>query len=223
MFTEGPFIQRYQMAADAGFKAVESGFPYGLSLDTVLQSKTRADVEQVLINIYTGDTTKGEIGFAAVPGKEKEFRNSLDITVEYAKALGAKKMHIMSGKVENPIENYDETLEQNLHYAVQILEKENIMGLLEPINKYSVPYYYMNSFEKAVAVIDKINSPNLKLMLDVFHLQQICGDISHKIENLMKYVGHVQVAQVPNRNEPHMCGELDYKYNINHKQQHWKD
>lgn len=38
-----------------------------------------------------GDVTKGEMGFAAIPGKEKEFQESIKVTVEYAKALGVKK------------------------------------------------------------------------------------------------------------------------------------
>lgn len=59
----------------------------------------------------------------------------------------------------------------------------------------------------------KINHPNLRVMLDIFHLQQISGDITHHIRGeLMDYVGHIQVAQVPNRNEPNTAGEINYPY-----------
>lgn len=53
----------------------------------------------------------------------------------------------------------------------------------------------------ALDIIKRINSPNLKLMLDVFHLQQICGDISHSIANFMPYVGHVQVQKISSQND----------------------
>lgn len=118
MFQEVPsFIDRYQAAKDAGFKAVESGFPLGFSVHQVAQAKEDAGIQQILINVFTGnlpsihfefspgcfirnlliiysligDTSKGELGFAAVPGKEKEFRDSVDLTIQYAKALDCKR------------------------------------------------------------------------------------------------------------------------------------
>ncbi|XP_018569183.1 putative hydroxypyruvate isomerase isoform X2 [Anoplophora glabripennis] len=213
LFPEKPLLERYKLAKDAGFKAVETGFPLGLSKDQVVIAKNAAGVQQILINIYTGDVTKGELGFAAIPGKENEFKKSIETTIDYAKALGAKKIHIMAGKVEGNVTTaHDSVYENNLRYAVELLEKENILALIEPINKYSIPHYYMNSFEKALSVIEKINSPNLKLMLDVFHLQLIRGNISNTIKELIKFIGHVQIAQAPNRNEPNTPGEINYKY-----------
>nr|CAH7749079.1 unnamed protein product [Callosobruchus chinensis] len=213
MFTENSFLERYNLAKSAGFKAVESGFPHGIEKEHVVDAKNAAGVDQILINVYTGDVTKGQLGFAAVPGKEKEFRDSLVRTLEYARALGAKKVHIMAGKVEEQITaKHDSTYVDNLKYAAKILEKENILGLIEPINGYSVPHYYMNNYEKAVSVIKQVDSPNLKLMLDVFHLQLIKGNITNTMKELKDIIGHVQIAQVPNRNEPNTYGELSYQY-----------
>lgn len=213
MFPECPsFLGRYQLAKKVGFKAVESGFPLGFSVEQVVEAKTKANVQQVLINVFTGDVTKGDLGFAALPGEEANFQNSIELTIEYAKALECKKIHVMSGRVETLTKGNDEAYENNLRYAVKRFEEENIVGLIEPINSHTVPNYYMNSFEKGLAFIQKINSPNLKLMLDIFHLQQICGNLTYSIRHYLPYVGHVQVAQVPDRNEPDTPGEIDYKY-----------
>ncbi|CAG9855206.1 unnamed protein product [Phyllotreta striolata] len=213
LFPERNLLERYQLAKDAGFKAVETGFPFGFEKDEVVKAKNAAGIQQILINIYTGDVTKGELGFAAIPGKENEFKSSIEKTIEYAKSLGAKKIHIMAGKLDGcPTEANDCAYENNLRYAVKLLEKENILGLIEPINSYSVPNYYMNSYEKAISVLKRINSPNLRLMLDIFHLQLIKGDITHTIQQLKEYIGHVQIAQAPNRNEPNTPGELNFKY-----------
>ena len=38
-----------------------------------------------------GDTSKGELGFTAIPGKEQDFKSSIEKTIEYAKALDCKK------------------------------------------------------------------------------------------------------------------------------------
>ncbi|KAL3267739.1 hypothetical protein HHI36_006866 [Cryptolaemus montrouzieri] len=124
LFTESSFLERYQLAKNAGFKCVETGFPVGLSKEQVAEAKKSANVEQVLINVYTGDVSKGELGFAAIPGKEQEFKDSIQKTIEYAKALGARKIHIMSGKLTDEVTKAnDEVYEKNLKYAVKLLEK----------------------------------------------------------------------------------------------------
>ncbi|XP_033216452.1 putative hydroxypyruvate isomerase [Belonocnema kinseyi] len=213
MFLESPtIIGRYQLAKDAGFKAVESGFPLGFSIEQVVEAKTKAGVDQVLINLFTGDVDKGEVGFAAIPGKEENFEKSVDLTIEYAKALSCKKIHIMAGSVEVLTKANDEVFERNIRHAVSKFEANDIMGLIEPINPYDLPNYYMDSAEKALAIVKKINSPYLRIMLDVFHLQQICGNLTRVIRECLPYTGHVQVAQVPDRHEPDTAGELDYVY-----------
>lgn len=128
--------------------------------------------------------------------------------------LGNFRIHIMSGKTENNerTQQQYETYESNLRFAETRLKHEGIIGLIEPINNYSVPQYFLNSFEKAIEVVKKINSPNIRLMVDVFHLQQIQGNLSRSIKEFMPYTGHIQIAQVPNRNEPNTNGEIEYKY-----------
>ena len=213
MFTEAPSItERYRLAKEAGFKAVESGFPFGYSVKDVSEARKKADIEQILINVYTGDVTKGELGFAAVPGQEENFKKSIDTTIEYSKALNCLRIHIMSGKVNQISTTNDSTYLNNLLYAVEKFEKEKIIGVIEPINNITVPDYYMNSFQKGLELVKTINSPFLKLQLDVFHLQHISGNITRNIKELMPYIGHVQIAQVPNRHEPDTPGEIDYKY-----------
>ncbi|XP_076753659.1 hydroxypyruvate isomerase-like protein Gip [Xylocopa sonorina] len=213
MFTETPsIIERYKLAKEAGFKAVESGFPFGFSLKEVSEAKQNAGVEQILINVFTGDVSKGELGFAAIPGEEENFKKSINLTIEYAKALNCKKIHVMSGKVNEITPSNDDVYVKNLRYAVEKFQKEGIIGVIEPINNITVPNYYMNSFQKGLDVVKKINSPNLKLQLDIFHLQHICGNITENIKKLLPYTGHVQIAQVPDRHEPDTPGEIDYKY-----------
>nr|XP_023020926.1 putative hydroxypyruvate isomerase [Leptinotarsa decemlineata] len=123
------------------------------------------------------------------------------------------RIHIMSGVVEGPVtSSHDTTYVNNLRYAVQLLQKENILGIIEPINSYSVPNYYMNCYKKALSTVKEINSSHLKIMLDIFHLQLIKGNIGNTIKELKEYIGHIQIAQVPNRNEPDTEGEINYKY-----------
>jgi len=203
-------LERYSLAAKSGFTSVECAFPYSNPLEKVVQAKTDANVQQILINAPRGEPN--ELGFAAIPNMEDSFRSSIDLAISYAKALNCSKIHVMAGIVVQPTEVNHQTYEKNLTYAAQIFETKGIVGVIEPINKYSAPGYYLNSYERAIDVLKKINSPNLKLQLDIFHLQQIKGDLTNSIKSLLPYVGHIQLAQVPARNEPNTPGEIDYNY-----------
>lgn len=215
MFLECPsLLERYSLAKKAGFRAVEVGFPYTHSIEELKKAKEDAGLEQVLINVYVGDVTKGELGFAAIPGQEESFQASVLKAVSYAKALNCKLIHVMSGAVRTPTSVNHETYEKNIRWATHVFEKEDIVGLIEPINQRSVPNYYLSSYVTAVDVVKKINSRNLKIMLDVFHLQQLHGNLTSNIQSLASdgLIGHVQIAQVPLRGEPNSSGEINYGY-----------
>lgn len=119
----------------------------------------------------------------------------------------------MAGKLtDNPRSEHLKTYISNLKYAGRMLEENNIIGLIEPINNYSLPNYFLSNYEVAIKVLKEVNSSNLKLMVDVFHLQHIKGNISNTFNELSEYIGHVQIAQVPHRHEPDVPGELDFAY-----------
>lgn len=213
MFQESiSLLDRYSLAKQYGFNAVECAFPYDYPVTEVQNAKENANVDQILINVFPGNVSQGELGFAAIPGKQEEFRKSIDLSVTYAKALKCRRIHIMAGIVQSPNVDHDEVYKCNLQHAVNIFEKEQLLGLIEPINTYSVPNYYLNSYEKALIFIKEINSPNLKLQLDIFHLQLLKGNLTNNIKTFFPYTGHIQIAQAPNRNEPDTLGEINYSY-----------
>ncbi|XP_064122885.1 putative hydroxypyruvate isomerase [Macrobrachium nipponense] len=215
MFTEaGGLLARYKAAKKAGFLAVECAFPYSVPVEDVASVLRETGLKQVLITSYPGNLEEGELGFAAVPGQEERFKESLERSIAYAKGLSCHKLHIMSGMRSH---NHDEathlaTLESNLRYAVSRLVAEDIVGFIEPLNPVSNPGYFLNNFPTAAMLIKKIDSPNLRLQLDIFHLQMIAGNVANNIRELMPLTGHIQVGQAPHRHEPSCPGELDYVY-----------
>ncbi|XP_066587518.1 putative hydroxypyruvate isomerase [Prorops nasuta] len=211
-FETSNILERYQLAKNAGFKAVESGFPLGYSIDEVVKAKEAANIDHILINVFTGDVKNGELGFAAQPGKEREFKSSIETTINYAKRLNCKMIHVMSGKVESATPDHDKIYESNLLYATKKFEENGIVGVIEPINNITVPNYYMSSFQKGLDIVKRINSNNLKLLVDIFHLQHISGNITHNLNEFFPYIGHIQIAQVPSRHEPDTDGEINYRY-----------
>nr|XP_046248828.1 putative hydroxypyruvate isomerase isoform X1 [Scatophagus argus] len=228
LFTELPdFSQRMYAAASAGFQAVEAAWLYDTDLQDLQRAKEATEVEVVLINTPPGDVKAGELGLGAVPGRQAEFRRGLELALKYARALGCKRIHLMAGRVPVGSHRKDVAKEmeaifvQNLSYAADILSKEGITGLIEPINtRITDPRYFLDSPHHAAAILEKVGKTNIKLQMDVFHWQIMDGNLTQNIEKYFPIIGHVQIAQVPGRNEPNTAGELNYSYLFNTLEKH---
>lgn len=210
LFTEGGkhVSERIHMAHRAGFKAVEIPFPNS-GLEEVLQAKEETGIHIELININLGDS---KFGSASIPGAQEKFKNQLNETIEFAKKVLCKKIHIMAGLTEGDSKEHLLTYKNNLKYSAEILKMEDMVGLIEPINKFALPSYFMNSFETACGIIREINSKHIRLLMDLYHLQHITGNITRSFIDFKEIIGHIQIAQVPHRHEPNVTGELDFTY-----------
>lgn len=216
LFTEFPFLERFEKAYQAGFKAVEYLFPYAFDAQELAGKMEQFGFEQALFNMPAGDWNAGERGFAAIPGREDEFKESIDLALMYAKALNCKKVHAMSGIVDPRFtrEQHIDTFVSNIRYAANKFAKENIELMIEPLNDRDVPNYFIAHQREAVALIKQVDCPNVKLQLDLYHAQIMDGDLSRLIHELASYTGHVQIASVPARHEPSE-GELNYPHLFN--------
>jgi len=211
MFGEDSNLEdRYISAKKAGFQAVECAFPYSIPIDKFKSKIEETGLQQILLNTFPGDN----LGFAGRVGEEEEFMSSLKLSLQYCEASGAKLLHIMSGfKQENvsPAE-VKQVILKNLKLALPLLKEKGVTGLLEPINPNSIPNYNMDNYHLAMEIIKEIDDDQIRLQLDIFHLQQIQGNLTKSIEKLLPHTAHIQVAQVPSRNEPNTEGEIDYSY-----------
>ncbi|KAK6056484.1 putative hydroxypyruvate isomerase [Cooperia oncophora] len=209
---ELPLLQRYKAAAAAGFRQVEVSLPYSEKAEELKNAADSFGLAHTLINAPTGDWSRGFRGLAALPACKTEFRESIDTAIHYAKTLKCDKVHVMAGIPTSSAADVPKLYLDNVAYAAEKLGKADIMCLIEPINHYTVPGYYLSSYEQAKTIIDAVKLPNLKIQYDVFHAQQICGQISATIEKYKDVIGYIQIAQVPSRDEPNTPGEIDYKY-----------
>ncbi|MCY0148793.1 TIM barrel protein [Hoeflea sp. G2-23] len=208
MFTEHGFLDRFQAAADAGFDAVEFQFPYEFRAADIAARSTAAGVEVVLFNLPPGDWEAGERGLAALPGRRAAFDQSVGTGLDYAAALGTKRLHVMAG-IGNPADAAtDAAYVVSLNHAADAAAEAGVMLMIEPINGRDMPGYFLNDFDQAVALIDRLGRPNIALQFDIYHRQILQGDVLSGLEQLLPVIGHVQIASVPGRNEPG-SGELD--------------
>ncbi|XP_041647673.1 putative hydroxypyruvate isomerase [Cheilinus undulatus] len=228
LFTELPdFSQRIYAAASAGFQAVEAAWLYDSDIQELQRAREATGVEVVLINTPPGDVKSGDLGLGAVPGREEEFRQGLDLALKYAKALECKRIHLMAGRIPLGLNRSEVAMEmettfvKNLTYAADVLSKEGISGMIEPINtRITDPRYFLDSPHQAAAILEKVGKANIKLQMDIFHWQIMDGNLTQNIQKYFPIIGHVQIAQVPGRNEPDSAGELNYSYLFKTLQNH---
>ena len=213
MFTESPFLDRFAAASDAGFRAVEFLFPYDHQPDTVANRAAAAGVDIILFNTPAGDWAAGERGIACLPGREDEFRAGVEKAFSYATSLGAKRIHAMAGIVPQSAncENYRATLIENLKYAARRLAKGGITVLLEAINTQDIPGFVVSTQADCHSICRAVDLPNMKMQMDLYHMQMMEGDLAKKLERYAQDCGHIQIAGCPGRNEPD-TGEIRYEY-----------
>ena len=208
IFQEVGFLDRFAAAAACGFNAVEYLSPYDHPPGVIAEQLTRHGLEQALFNMPPGDWAAGERGIGALPGREQEFRDGVETALVYAKATKCRLLHAMAG-VLPPGQDRAEAERAylgNLRHAA-----EGVTLVIEPINTRDIPDYFLNTTTQAMSVIERVERPNLKLQLDLYHVQIMEGDLAHRVQALAGHYPHVQIAGNPGRHEPDI-GEINYPF-----------
>jgi hydroxypyruvate isomerase len=211
MYGEHPFMERFAAAARDGFRGVEYLFPYGHPAIELRSRLNAAGVEQALFNAPPGDWEKGERGLASLPGREDEFKRSIDKALEYARVLGNRRVHVMAGLIGPHDERarHREVYVRNLAHAAREAASAAITIVIEPINTRDIPGFFLNRQDEAHAICADVGEPNLRVQMDLYHCQIVEGDLTMKMRQYITRIGHVQIAGVPERHEPDL-GEVNY-------------
>lgn len=211
LFTEVDFLDRFKLASQAGFKAIEYLFPYQWDKQ-LLADKIKANhLLQTLHNIPAGDWSAGDRGIACIPGREGEFQDGVGKAIEYAKALECPKLNCLAGV---PPEDADpekvrQILVDNLIFAAKALEKEGITMVVEALNNLDVPGFYFVHIEDILTVKREIGQSNIYVQYDVYHMQIMEGNLINTINRNISEIGHIQIADNPGRHEPG-TGEINF-------------
>jgi len=220
MFNEVPFLERFAAAAGAGFDGVEYLFPYEFTPDAIASELKKHGLTNVLFNLPPGDWAAGERGITCLPGREEEFRAGVVKAADYAKALGTTRVHAMAGILPSGTSAAEAhaTYIANLKYAAAEFDQHGITLLIEAINTRDMPGFFLNTQAQAFAVLEEVGAGNLKMQMDLYHMQVMEGDLAMKLSKYAAHCGHVQIASVPKRNEPD-SGEVNYPYLFAHLDQ----
>ena len=212
LFTENSFLERFGKASENNFQAVEFQFPYEFSPEIIKEKLDKFNLDLSVFNSLPGNFKNGDRGLACLPKRKEEFQRTIIQSIEYAKIIKCKKIHIMSGiqGSKNDLA-YRDTYIENLQWACDKFSEEDLTVLIEPINSRNIPDYFLSSTDMAIKIIELTAKKNIKLLFDIYHHQIIRGDVTKYLKNIYSYIGHIQIAGIPDRNEPDIS-EIDYKF-----------
>ena len=217
LFTELPFLDRFDAAARAGFEAVEFLFPYAFEAQEIRSRLDANNLKLVLHNLPAGDWEAGERGIACHPDRVQEFREGVGRAIGYAQALGVQQLNCLAGKAPAGVDaaTLRRTFVDNLRFAAKALEAADINLLVEPINPFDIPGFYVTTSHQAIELLDEVGADNAFLQYDIYHAQRAEGEIAATLQKLMPRIGHIQLADNPGRNEPG-TGELNWSFLFQH-------
>lgn len=217
LFTEYDFLDRFKAASDAGFRGVEYLSPYEFPAEAIAAELEKYGLTQVLFNVPSGDWAAGERGIACHPDRTQEFRAGIAKAIEYAHVLGCTKVNCLAGIKPDDVTDDEaySVLVGNLRFAADRLEEAGISLVLEAINTRDIPGFFVSESRMAMGLIEDVGSSNLRYQYDIYHMQIMEGDIARTVQNLVNFIGHIQLADNPGRHEPG-TGELNYPFLLKH-------
>jgi len=213
LFTEVPFLDRFEAAAQAGFRGVEFQYPYAYPKEQLAERLAQHRLVPVLHNLPSGNWDAGERGIACLPDRVGEFQDGIGTAIEYARALGCAQVNCLAGIAPPGVSagRLEETFVENLRFAAPRLADAGIRLLIEPINTRDMPGFFLNYSHQALDLIDEVASDNLFLQYDIYHMQVMEGDLARTIEESLPRIRHMQLADNPGRNEPG-TGEIHFPF-----------
>ena len=217
LFTEVPFLERFERAAKAGFSTVELQFPYEAPAAVVRDRLLANRLTMVLHNLPAGDWQGGERGIACHPARVDEFRAGVARGIEYATTLGVPLLNCLAGIAPAGVSDTDlrRTFVGNVRYAARALQAQGLRLVIEPINRHDVPGFWLHTPSLGLSVLDEVNEANALLQYDIYHAQRSEGELAATLQIHLARIGHIQVADNPGRHEPH-TGEINYTFLFAH-------
>ncbi|RYX97990.1 MAG: hydroxypyruvate isomerase [Comamonadaceae bacterium] len=213
LFQQLPFRERFAAAAEAGFKAVETWFPYEIpagELSAILRDNGLACVG---INSPAGDVANGDWGLALDTSRRPQFEQSVDTAMRYAEAIDCPNVHVMAGNrvagvsEEQSMADYS----ASIALACDIARRHGRQVMVEALNVIDRPAYFLNRQDQALALIESLQVDNLGVMLDLFHVQRGEGNLVERMRKSLPHARHIQIADAPARHEPG-TGEINFGF-----------
>jgi hydroxypyruvate isomerase len=213
LFTELPFLDRFSAAHAAGFHTVEFMSPYDFDLGEIKARLKETGLRLILCNLPAGNWANGDRGTACNPARKAEFREGVARGIEAAKVLGFDRTNCLVGLKPEAVSEGEawETIVENVRFAAAALGREGIRLMVEPINRFDMPGFALNTCAGVLKLIGEVDHPNAYLQFDIYHARREGEDPAAILRNHLDRIGHIQIADCPGRHQPG-TGETDFRF-----------
>jgi hydroxypyruvate isomerase len=222
-FSELPYAERIRRVAELGFTAYEFWF-HDKRFDGRSLAPEKKDFDQIAeLNARHRLTTTdfvfnhpdGGVVASLIDAKDRpRLLDNIEAIIVLAKKIGCRSLISGSGNKVRGLarEKALDSMTEGLAALAPICQKNGITLIVEPFNsRVDHPDYFLDDPQTCVEVLRRVNSPNVKMLFDIYHMQIMHGHILSFVKENLAYIGHFHVAGVPGRHEP-SPSELDYPF-----------
>jgi len=213
IFLEVPFYERFKLVKEAGFDCLEFWTWEDKDIDRVLGLLSQYDLQLASIS--------GDRMYSLIINEErKQYLDYLAKSLQVALRLDCKHIVVHSNGIDKgKVTNDGATLSyarkvasmtRTLAEAAKMAEEAGVILVLEAVNTYTMPGYFLNTTVEAGDIVRVIGSPNLKILYDIWHMQQMEGNMVHYLTQYIDVLGYVHIGDVPERHEPG-TGEINFE------------
>ncbi len=204
LFTEVPMPERFALARQAGFQAVEIQFPYQWPAAQIGQALDDNGLQLVLFNVAADTLLEGGEGLAAVPGRQQDFRQAVALAAEYATLLKPACINVLPGRCyqRDAYTEYWATLCDNLRYACQLFAAQGVTTVFEAINSLDMPGFIIDSHASMLGLWEAVADPALRMQYDIYHMARMQQDMPAFWQQHLAKIAHIQFADCPGRHQP---------------------
>ena len=213
MFRDIDFYDRFAKAKEGGAEAVEFWGWANKDIPRVKEELAKNELAFAAFTMSSKNEAFGkELGRGILnAGRKDDFISAIEENIPIYRELNASGIIVLIGQdngtgYERQVNNVKECLAA----AAPLVEKENINLVVEPLNTTERPNYILPRSKEVFEILKEIDSPTIRLLFDMYHEQLMAGNLINSIRENLPYIGHIHVADVPDRNEPG-TGEINYK------------
>jgi hydroxypyruvate isomerase len=211
-----PFLERFGLAAESGFRAVEFWWMSGEEPGAVERAAKDAGLKVALFNFDAGEMAEGDRGLVSDPERQGRFRENVPVALEMARSLGCSRLNVLVGHEKDGMEREEQLAlaRQNVGYAADRAAERGIEVLVEAVNTFENGPYLLSTTQQAVEFARSVGRENVRIQHDLYHMQRMEGNLVATLREHVGMIGHVQIADSPERHEPG-TGEIRYPYVLN--------
>ncbi len=213
LLKEVPFLERFELASNLGFSAVEFPWPGDDNLAAIAQQVSVTGLKVVLMNFDAGNMAVGERGFLNDISRKEWLRAHVPRAIEFAVQIGCPRLNALVGNVipGKSREGQIAQVRENLAWVADYAATAGIGVVVEALNSFENPRYLLTNTSDTLKLLAEVDRPNLKYQYDMYHMQRMEGNVIATLREHIGKIGHIQIADSPDRHEPG-TGEIHFPH-----------